>query len=95
MIIFPGVDIEMFDIKDNHPNEGEYVLIVLKQEIIPRVWVDYRKVSHIVGNSPFSLLRVCRTKIYKKERIVFFDATGSRHEQHIADDIVCWGRLKP
>ena len=85
----------MFDIKTDHPNQGEFVLLVLKQESPAKTWTGVRGHIYTIGNNPFSLLRVCRTKIYKKERIVFFDATGSRHEQHIADDIVCWGRLKP
>jgi len=89
MIIFPNIEIDTFDIKEDRPNQGEYVFIVLKQEKPPK-FTNY----NTNGNVPFSLIRICRTKIYKNERIKFFDSTGKWHEVHEPDDIICWGRLK-
>ena len=95
MRLFEGVDIEMFDINYNIPIDGEFVIIVLKQEKSQKSYVNFHNRTYIKGNAPFSLLRVCRTKIYRRNRIVFFDSTGKAHEQHTADDIICWGKMKP
>jgi len=95
MIIFPTVDIEMFSLDDEKPGQGEYVVVVLKKEE-PQKFFTFRGNTNPspMSNAPFSIIRVCRTKIYKGERIVFFDATGYFKEQHKAEDIICWGRLK-
>ena len=95
MKIFEGVEIEMFDPQDESPIDGEFVLIVLRKEIPQRSYVDYKKITQLIGNPPFSLLRICRTKVYRQNRIVFFDSVNKAHEQHTIDDIICWGRLKP
>lgn len=94
MKVFEGVDIEMFDPLDEIPNNGEYVLIVLKQEYQPFQKTVYNRI-YFKGNLPFSRLRIVKTTVYKNKRVKFFDHTGIQHESHTLNDIICWGRFKP
>lgn len=91
--LFDGVDLEIFDPLDEHPNHQEYVFIVLKKENQPIQQTIYKRI-YFKGNTPFSKMRICRTVIFKNGRVKFYDHTGIQHETHTMDDIICW-RLKP
>lgn len=90
MKVFENVDIEFFDLKDKKPSDGDTVTIVIKDS-------SFARRSYYNNNLPLTGEKALTTAIYKEYKTrpcKFTDSTGYFVVNYIADEIVCWAKIK-
>lgn len=92
MNVFNDVDIEFFDLKDQKPNDGEQILIVLKAGVDSGNYISYYNNNTPTILTTADTLDLAEYQIFKSVPSKFKCKTAYRRRTFEEKDIICWGR---